>query len=250
MKVIIFEDEHHNAERLIQLLGKCDSSIAVQAVVESVADGRKWFAGQHDIDLMLMDIQLSDGNCFELFNGPNVTTPIIFTTAYDNFALQAFKVNSVDYLMKPIELAALDNALKKFKQFRPLSQQVDINKLAEAFFKRDTTRFVSRMNNQLVYIKAKDIAFIHSAKGITQATTFAEQEYPLDYSLDQVEQQLDKNSFFRVNRQFIIHIDAIKKMTAYYNSRLIVQLNPPSAEDVIISRERVGDFKDWLEGKV
>src|ERR1700754_2756811 len=111
MKVIIFEDEHHNAERLIQLLGKCDSSIVVEAVVESVADGRHWFAGPHDIDLMLMDIQLSDGNCFELFTGPNVSTPIIFTTAYDNFALQAFKVNSVDYLVKPIELAALDNAL-------------------------------------------------------------------------------------------------------------------------------------------
>ena len=250
MKVIIFEDEIHNAERLIQLLGKCDSSIVVDAVVESVAEGRKWFAGPHDIDLMLMDIQLSDGNCFELFTGPNVSTPIIFTTAYDNFALQAFKVNSVDYLVKPIELSALDNALKKFRQFRPVSQQVDINKLAEAFFKRDTTRFVSRINNQLIYIKAKDIAFIHSAKGITQATTFGKQEYPLDYSLDQVENLLDKNSFFRVNRQFIIHIDAIKKMTAYYNSRLVVQLNPASTADVIISRERVGDFKNWLEGKV
>jgi DNA-binding LytR/AlgR family response regulator len=250
MKVIIFEDEHHNAERLIRLLGKCDPEIVVETVVESVAEGRKWFAGPHDIDLMLMDIQLSDGNCFELFTGPNVATPVIFTTAYDNFALQAFKVNSVDYLVKPIELSALGNALKKFRQFRPVSQQVDINKLAEAFFKRDTTRFVSRLNNQLVYIKAKDIAYLHSARGLTAATTFSKQEYPLDYSLDQVENQLDKNSFFRVNRQFIIHIDAIKKMTAYYNSRLLVQLNPPTPDDVIISRERVADFKNWLEGKV
>lgn len=250
MKVIIFEDEHHNAERLIQLLGKCDPTIEVETVVESVAEGRKWFAGPHDIDLMLMDIQLSDGNCFELFTGPNVSTPIIFTTAYDNFALQAFKVNSVDYLVKPIELSALDNALKKFRQFRPVSQLVDINKLAEAFFKRDTTRFISRINNQLIYIKAKDIAYIHSARGFTSATTFAKQDCPLDYSLDQVENLLDKNSFFRVNRQFIIHIDAIKKMTAYYNSRLLVQLHPPTHDDVIISRERVTDFKNWLEGKV
>jgi DNA-binding LytR/AlgR family response regulator len=250
MKVIIFEDEHHNAERLIRLLGKCDPSIEVATVVESVADGRKWFAGPHDIDLMLMDIQLSDGNCFELFNGRNVSTPVIFTTAYDNFALQAFKVNSVDYLVKPIELTALENALKKFRQFRPQSQQVDINRLAEAFFKRDTTRFISRINNQLIYIKAKDIAYIHSARGFTQATTFNKQDYPLDYSLDQVENLLDRNSFFRVNRQFIIHIDAIRKMTAYYNSRLLVQLNPPTPDDVVISRERVADFKNWLEGKV
>lgn len=250
MKVIIFEDELHNAERLIQLLGRCDPGIEVEAVIESVAEGRKWFAAPHNIDLMLMDIQLSDGNCFELFTGTHVSTPVIFTTAYDNFALQAFKVNSVDYLVKPIELTALDNALKKFRQFRPVTQPVDIGKLAEAFFRRDTTRFISRINNQLIYIKAKDIAYLHSAKGITQATTFSKQDYPLDYSLDQVENLLDKNSFFRVNRQFIIHIDAIKKMTSYYNSRLLVQLNPPTASEVIISRERVNDFKSWLEGNV
>ncbi|HEY8960016.1 LytTR family DNA-binding domain-containing protein [Chitinophaga sp.] len=250
MRIVIFEDEMHNAERLIQLLQKCDAAIQVVAVIASVAEGIRWLEQQQPVDLMLMDIQLSDGNCFEIFSKTKVRTPIIFTTAYDGFALQAFKVNSIDYLLKPIDLDDLKNALKKYEQFRPANNYtVDIGRIAEEFLRRDSARFIGRINNQLVYVKAKDIAWLQFARGTTWATTVTNQRVPLDYSLDQIEQLLDKHQFFRINRQFIIQIDAIKKITTYYNSRLILQLAPDVDTDVIISRERVTEFKNWLEGK-
>ena len=250
MKVAIFEDEAHNAERLIQLLRKTDNSIEISAVIGSVAEGLEWLKQNHQVDLLLMDIQLSDGNCFELFQQSNITVPIIFTTAYDNFALQAFKVNSVDYLMKPIDFTELKNALQKYQQFHPLhSGRLDINKLAEEYFRRETVRFIGRVNNQMIYVKARDIAYLQFIKGITFATTLSNQKIPLDYSLDQIEKMLDKYQFFRINRQFIVQLDAIKKILTYYNSRLILQLQPHTDTDVIISRERVPNFKNWLEGK-
>ena len=249
MKVVIFEDEVHNSERLIRLLQKCDQQIDVVAVIPSLSEGIKWMDQHNKVDLMLMDIQLSDSNCFELFKQANVKTPIIFTTAYDNFALQAFKVNSIDYLMKPIELQELKNALNKYEQLKPAQHNIDIARIADEFLKRDSARFIGRLNNQLIYVKAKDIAYLQFVKGVTYATTFSGEKMPLDYSLDQIEKMLDRNTFFRINRQFIIHIDAIKKIMAYYNSRLILQLQPQVDADVVISRERVVDFKSWLEGK-
>lgn len=250
MRIVIFEDEMHNAERLTQLLHKCDPDISVVAVISSVEEGIRWLEQQQPVDLMLMDIQLSDGNCFEIFSKTKVRTPIIFTTAYDGFALQAFKVNSIDYLLKPIDLDDLRNALKKYEQFRPATNYtVDISRIAEEFLRRDSARFIGRINNQLIYVKAKDIAWLQFARGATWATTTANQRVPLDYSLDQIEQLLDRHQFFRINRQFIIQIDAIKKITTYYNSRLILQLAPDVDTDVIISRERVSEFKSWLEGK-
>lgn len=251
MRIAIFEDEIHNCERLVRLLKQCDMDIEVTAVISSVADGIKWMKEQHTADLILMDIQLSDGNCFELFDQAKIITPVIFTTAYDNFALQAFKVNSIDYLLKPIELKELRRALNKYEQFRPAAPApgIDISRIADEFLRRNSTRFIGKINNQLVYVKAQDIAYLQFVKGITYATTTANQRIPLDYSLDQIERLLDKNLFFRINRQFIIHLDAIRKITTYYNSRLILQLQPAIEGDVIISRERVGDFKSWLEGK-
>ncbi|ETZ23561.1 LytTR family DNA-binding domain-containing protein [Pedobacter sp. V48] len=251
MKIIIFEDERHNAERLIQLLQKCLPVIDVVAIIESVEDGIKWFDNQDNTaDLIFMDIQLSDGNCFELFERRDVQIPIVFTTAYDSFALQAFKVYSVDYLMKPIDVKDLKRAIEKYEYFKlPANSGVNISKIAEEFSKRENTRFIGKINNQLIYVKAKDIAHIHFADGLTWATTMTDQKIPLDYSLDQIEKLLDKNLFFRINRKLIIHIDAIKKITTYYNSRFILQLSPAVDVEAIISRERVNGFKAWLEGQ-
>lgn len=250
MKIIVFEDETHNAERLIHLLQQCVPVLEVIAVIESVEEGIKWFRQSAvTVDLIFMDIQLSDGNCFEMFDQLDIRTPIIFTTAYDSFALQAFKVYSVDYLMKPIAIKDLKRALEKFEYFKvPPEPAVNISKIAEEFFKREHTRFMGKINNQLVYVKAKEIAYIHFSEGLTWATTQSSQKIPLDYSLDQIEKMLDKNLFFRINRQLIIHVDAIKKITTYYNSRLVIQLFPPTETEAIISRERVSSFKSWLEG--
>lgn len=251
MKIIIFEDERHNAERLIQLLQKCMPVVEVLAVIESIEEGLAWFKRNTQADLIFMDIQLSDGNCFELFEKTEIHIPVIFTTAYDNFALQAFKVYSVDYLMKPIDVKDLKRALEKYEYFKAAPDPgVNLSKIAEEFFRRENTRFLGKINNQLVYVKAKDIAHIHFADGLTWAVTMTEQKVPLDYSLDQIEKLLDKGLFFRINRKLIIHIDAIKKITTYYNSRFILQLQPAVGVDAIISRERVGGFKAWLEGRV
>jgi len=252
MKIIIFEDERHNAERLIQLVQKCLPVVEVLGIIASVEEGLKWFAQKKiKADLIFMDIQLSDGNCFELFDQVEIQTPIIFTTAYDSFALQAFKVYSVDYLLKPIDVQDLKRALEKYEYFKlPADPGYNLSRIAEEFFMREHTRFLGKINNQLVYVKAKDIAHIHFSDGFTWATTAADQQIPLDYSLDQIERLLDKRLFFRINRKLIIHIDAIKKITTYYNSRFIVQLQPPISIDAIISRERVPGFKAWLEGQV
>ena len=251
MKILLFEDERHNAERLIQLLQKCLPEVNVLSIIESVEDGVKWFGNSsNQADLIFMDIQLSDGNCFELFEKVRVKTPIIFTTAYDNFALQAFKVYSVDYLMKPIDIKDLERAIEKYKHFTlPANSHINISEIAEEFSKRENTRFIGKLNNQLIYVKAKEVAHVHFADGFTWAYTMAGQKIPLDYSLDQIEKMLDKNLFFRINRKLIIHIDSIKKITTYYNSRFILQLSPALDIDAIISRERVRNFKAWLEGK-
>lgn len=255
MNVVIFEDEKHNAERLIQLLQQCMPVLEVAAIIESVEEGLKWlnnYQGQ-PVELVFMDIQLSDGNCFELFEKQEILIPIIFTTAYDSFALQAFKVYSVDYLLKPIDLKDLKRALEKYTYFKlpanPAVSAENISKIAEEFSKRENTRFLGKINNQLVYVKAKDIAYVHFDDGLTWATTMSDQKIPLDYSLDQMEKLLDRNLFFRINRKLIVQIDAIKKITTYYNSRFVLQLSPPVDIEAIVSRERVNSFKAWLEGQ-
>jgi len=252
MKIIIFEDEKHNAERLVQLLRKCLDTIDVLAIIESIEEGLNWFNDRGDeADLIFMDIQLSDGNCFELFEQREIHTPIIFTTAYDTFALQAFKVYSVDYLMKPIDLKDLQRSIEKYEYFKtPVDPGLSISKIAEEFFKREHTRFIGKINNQLVYVKAKDIAYIYFLDGLTWVTTMTNQKVPLDYSLDQMEKFLDKQLFFRINRKLIVHIDSIKKITTYYNSRFVIQLYPAIDVEAIISRERVVSFKAWLEGRI
>lgn len=249
MRIALFEDEPHNAERLMHLLKKCDMQTEVVAVLSSLSEGFEWLGRNIDIDLILMDIQLSDGNCFELFKHRKISTPIIFTTAYDNFALQAFKVNSIDYLMKPIDLKDLQRALTKFIEVRPASQPVDIMKIADAFMKRNTARFLIRYNSQYVFVKAEDIAYIYITLSVVYAYTHKGQRLPLDYTLAQIKDMLDKAVFFRVNRQFIVNIDAISKISTYPNSRLILKLKPDTEDEVIVSREKVSNFKEWLEGK-
>ncbi|ACU04643.1 MULTISPECIES: LytR/AlgR family response regulator transcription factor [Pedobacter] len=251
MKIIIFEDEKHNAERLIQLLQKCLETVEVLAVIESVEEGLKWLNVHEDLaELIFMDIQLSDGNCFELFKQKEIHTPIIFTTAYDSFALQAFKVYSVDYLMKPIDVKDLQRAIEKYEYFKvPANPALNISQIAEEFFKREHTRFIGKINNQLVYVKARDIAYIYFLDGLTRAINMTGQEIPLDYSLEQMEKLLDQRLFFRINRKLIVHIDAIRKITTYYNSRFVIQLFPATDMEAIISRERVSSFKAWLEGR-
>lgn len=254
MRVVIFEDEPDNAERLIYLLKQCLPEIASMTTIPSVAEGISWFNENGDAaDLLFMDIQLSDGNCFEIFEKVNSRIPVIFTTAYDRFALQAFKLYSVDYLLKPIDTKELKRAIEKFEHLRlspEPTQHLPLSKIREEFYRREDTRFVGKMNNQLVYVKAKNVAYIYVDGGITWAMTNTSQKVPLNYSLEQLEKMLDSALFFRINRKMIIHIDAIQKITTYYNNRLVLQLSPSGNTDNVISRDRVNSFKSWLEGNV
>lgn len=248
MNIVLFEDEKHNAERLIYLLKKTGRQVNVTDVITSVAEGIEWVKSNGKADLILMDIQLSDGNCFEVLEKADVRLPVIFTTAYDNFTLKAFKHNSIDYLMKPIELSELEAALAKFDYLRP-ANTLEIDKIAAAFFRRGAARLLVKINNQLIYIKSEEIAYIKMLENGPFIYTLNGQKYPLDYTLDYVGTILDSQHFFRINRQFIVNIDAIKKISSYINSRLLLRLDPETPEQVIVSREKVSAFKDWLEGK-
>jgi DNA-binding LytR/AlgR family response regulator len=152
--------------------------------------------------------------------------------------------------MKPIELKELEGALAKFESLRPASPAVDINKIASAFLRRSAARLLVKINNQFIYIKSQDIAYIKVLESTPYVYTFSGQKFPLDYTLDHIGTLLDPLNFFRINRQFMISIDSIQKISSYFNSRLILKLEPDSTENVIVSREKVNSFKDWLEGKV
>lgn len=250
MRIVIFEDEPDNAERLIYLLKQCLPDITSVTTIPSVAEGISWFAENGDAaELLFMDIQLSDGNCFEIFEKVNSRVPVIFTTAYDRFALQAFKLYSVDYLLKPIDANELKRAIQKFEDLRQSPFKLaPVSKIREEFYRREDARFVGKINNQLVYVKAKNIAYIYMEGGIIRAMTQEGQKVPLNFSLDRLEKSLDRVLFFRINRKMIVHIDAIQKITTYYNNRLVLQLNPSGNTDNVISRERVNSFKNWLGG--
>lgn len=251
MNVVIFEDEKHNAERLTRLLHQHDSDMCIIKNIASIAEGSEWIRNNNDtVDLLFMDIQLSDGSCFEIPELASIKIPIIFTTAYDYFAIDAFKVNSIDYLLKPIDVVDLKRALDKLNLLRKKEVSVDMTRALEAIGKKQHTRFLGRTNNQLICVKATDIAYVQVADGITKAITFQNQRLPLDYTMEQMEQALDKNLFYRINRNTIVHIDSIKKISTYYNSRLALQLSPTIEKETVISRERVHTFKNWLEGNV
>lgn len=209
MKVIIFEDVRYNAERLVQLLQKCVPELQVLAIIESVDEGLKWFGGQNEMaDLVFMNIQFSDGTCFELFEQYEIKTPVIFTTAYDNYALRDFKVYNVDYLLKPIDIKDLERVLEKFEDFKVQpSNMLHISKIAAQFSKREHSRFIGRINSQHLFVKAVDIVYLYFLSGVTWAVTFTGQKVQLHYSLDQMEKMLDENFFFRTSLKLIVRID-------------------------------------------
>lgn len=250
MDIVIFEDEQDNAERLVYLLGKCQVSVTSIQLLESVAAGVDWFRTDGVADLLFMDIKLADGHCFEIFEQVECRIPIIFTTAYDSFALKAFKFHSVDYLLKPIDLLELQRSFAKLNQFHTAAEsQRQIARVVETFLSRREARFIGKINNQLVYIKENDIAFIAIKHGIVWATDRNNRTVPIDNTLDEAEKLLDSLAFFRINRKVIVNIDAIAKITTYSNSRLEIRLTPDHDENHIVSRERVGLFKKWLAGK-
>jgi len=243
-QVIIIEDEKPAARRLQRMLQK--EGISTDILLHSVSDGLEWFARHPAPNLIFADIQLSDGLSFDIFEQINLKTPIIFTTAYDQYAIKAFKLNSIDYLLKPIKQDELHFALNKFRQNN--MQNIDIQNLIDSLKPQQTykQRFTVTYGQHIKSITDTDIAYFVSQDKTTYLVTHTGENFIYDSSLEALEQQLNPERFFRVNRRFIICFDSIKDMIAYSNSRLKVLLHKPPEQDVIVARERVKDFKRWL----
>lgn len=253
MKLLIIEDEKHNANRLQAMIRELDPDITVVAVLESVADSIEWFSYNQETDLILMDVRLADGLCFEIFSACNITTPVIFTTAYDEYAIRAFKVNSIDYLLKPIHKEELAGALAKYNQFEKLiNKQPDpmISNLIDIIKKQDTvyrSRFLIQINDGYKTVVVNDIDYIYSEFKITNLVLNNGQEHAVPYTMDEMEDQLDPATFFRANRQHIISINSIKDIHNFFNGKLKVILHKYPEAEIFISREKAAAFKQWLD---
>ncbi len=251
MRTIIIEDEKPAARRLSRLLAELDVEVSV--MLHSVEEAIGWFGNNEHPDLIFLDIQLSDGLSFEIFDEVEVNSSIIFTTAYDEYALQAFKLNSIDYLLKPIDDEDLENAVKKYRNMRPKEQKLsldfdDIKKLLVNPIEREyKKRFTTRVGQHLKIINADEVECFYSENKGTYAATIEGRNYLIDTTLENLESELSPKKFFRVSRKFYINVDHIKDIISYTNSRLQIKLNRFSEQEIIVSRERVLDFKLWLE---
>ncbi|GHC53251.1 LytR/AlgR family response regulator transcription factor [Ulvibacter litoralis] len=251
MNVLIIEDEKPSARRLQRMLERLDLSVAtmLHTVEESIA----WFGANEHPDLIFLDIQLSDGLSFEIFDSVEVKSSIIFTTAFDEYALQAFKLNSIDYLLKPIDEEELEAAVLKYQSLQPKAQNLqlnfdDIKKLLTNPVEREyKKRFTTKIGQHIKMISVEEIECFYSENKGTYAHTTDGRDYLLDTTLEQLEEELEPKTFFRISRKFYININAIKDIISYTNSRLQLKLNTFKEQEVIVARERVKDFKLWLE---
>jgi len=252
MKALIIEDEQATALRLKKLLNEIDPDIEVLEILDSIETGVTWFRENTAPDLIFQDIQLADGSSFEIFNQVEVKTPVIFITAYDQYALQAFRVNSIDYILKPVKKQDLVEAIEKFKNIysKKNGTEVDYAALAKIISKESyQKRFVVRYGQKIKAVNIEDIAYFFTTGGNIFFKTFDDSQYPLDISLDNLEPLLDPLNFYRINRQFIISYNAIKEMYTYSKSRVKIILDPPCEQDTIASTDRSGSFKKWLAGQ-
>jgi DNA-binding LytR/AlgR family response regulator len=252
MKAIIVEDEILAARNLQTILAEL-GLVQVVAVLDSVSETVEWFGVNPQPELMFLDIHLADGSAFEIFDRVQVHCPIIFTTAYDEYALKAFKVNSIDYLLKPIDIVAVQNALRKLKGLSSAdSMQTAVYNLMASFRKTSTykTHFlIPARGDKLIPVQSGDLACFIIEASIVKALTFEGKSFTFDYTLDELSDLLDPNDFFRANRQYIIARRAIKDIDLWFNSRLSVNLKVTVPEKILISKARIPEFKAWFSGK-
>lgn len=250
MNIVIIEDENLSAEHLTNLLQKIDLSIAVINYFDTVSASAKAFNEGLTADLIFMDIHLADGNSFEIFSQVKLEIPVIFTTAFDNYAIQAFKQNSIDYLLKPIALQDLQFAIDKFEKQKKSGNEELISSIAMAYQqmnKEYKTRFLVKLGQTIDSIPIEDIHHFETKESLSFLVTNKGNHYPIDYTLDQLETLIQPKQFFRINRKIILNIQSIEKVSTYFNSRLSITAKFLDNEGRIVSRERVNDFKKWLD---
>lgn len=251
MNIIIIEDEELAARRLETMVLKADPRMRVLAKLESVEESVDWLKTHPEPDLIFLDIHLEDGISFSIFEQVKVNSPIIFTTAFDEYAIQAFKLKSVDYLLKPVTQEELETSILKYRQWvKPAhASPVDMQALYEMIQHREPqyrSRFSIVTGQKIKTIPIGEVAYFHAEEGIVLLVTDKKVKYPLDLSLDQLMDQLDPKQFFRINRQYIVKLSAIDQIHVYPKSKLQVELLPPAPGEVFVSLDKVTRFKDWL----
>jgi DNA-binding LytR/AlgR family response regulator len=248
MKYLIVEDERFAYEELKRMMTELRPGYSLEKRTKTVID-TIGFLKTSTVDLILLDIRLADGNCFEIFNHVEVNTPVIFTTAYDEHAIKAFKLNSIDYLLKPFDEKELEAALVKFENiFHADSHKTDPKNFEQLLSLKTKNRFLISKGENYHYIETADIAHFYSEDGVVFLHTFQNKRYIINYTLDQLEQQLDSRLFFRVSRNCIGNVKAIENVAKYFNSRLKLSFLPVCPHEVLVSRVRVPDFLKWMDG--
>lgn len=252
IRALIVEDEKPAAEHLLKLLHECDHDVQVLQRTDSISGTIAWFKSHPSPDLLFLDIQLADGLGFEIFKHLEIECPVIFTTAFEEYAIRAFKTNSIDYLLKPICLEELNFALAKFKgqaskdsSHGVLSSKVEI--LWRTLNHPYKSRFIVHVGPRIRFIETSHIRYFYSLEKSTFLFEESGKSYDISYSLDQVETQLDPGHFFRISRKYIVNIDAIEEIISYSSSRLKLIIKGSAQEDILVSRRKISDFKSWLE---
>ncbi|GGD43761.1 DNA-binding response regulator [Emticicia aquatilis] len=249
MKIVIIEDEIAAANQLKFLLNQINTEYEIVAILESVQEAISWFSANGSPDLIFSDIQLADGISFEIYEQVKINAPIIFITAFDEYAIRAFKLNSVDYILKPLDIDSLSFAIEKFNN-QQLVKQETLNELIkqQAFSQKSYRKsFLVRYRDKLLPIKSSEFAFFYIENGLVFGQLFDGRKHLLDFKLEDLENQLDPQEFIRANRQYLLSRNSILEIQPYINSRVLVKTNPTSPYEVIISKEKVTSFKKWFE---
>ncbi len=251
MKILIVEDEDLAVKKLRKTLESLDEAIEVTGVTDSIKTTVDWLHNNPLPDLILMDIELADGQSFEIFKLTEVKSPVIFTTSYDEYALKAFKVNSVDYLLKPVQQEELQAALNKFKKLKVESNNLSIDNLVKELQQKlqpreYRKRFLVKHAQKLVSIEVEDIAYFYSDGRLNFFKTTDNRKFVVDYTMDELEEMLNPSQYFRISRSFYVSVDSIDKIDDYFGNRLILQLKPAVDKEALVSREKVTEFKKWM----
>ncbi len=258
MKILIVEDEELAVKKLQKTLAAIDDTAVVIGITDSIKATVEWLQENNSPDLILMDIELSDGQSFEIFNLIEVKSPVIFTTSYDEFALKAFKVNSVDYLLKPIQKEELQAALTKFKQVKGnysnetlTGAEINLDSLVKELQqklqpKEFRKRFLVKHAQKLVSIEVDDIAYFYSDGRLNFFKANDNKKYVVDYTMDELQEMLDPDKYFRISRSFYVSINSVDQIHDYFGNRLLLTLKPAVDKEALVSREKVTDFKKWM----
>lgn len=247
MRVVIIEDETAAAQNLAAILHKVCPDVEIMATIDTVVDSVEFFRSMPSLDLVFMDIHLADGASFRIFDNVDITAPIIFTTAYDQYAIEAFKVNSIDYLLKPINEEMVKRSINKWTRLTSSDRKEYAERVNKVTGARPAEQvFLVHFRDKIIPLQCKDIAFIHTFEERVTAYCHDGNKYQLTLSLEALQEKLPSEEFFRANRQFIISRKAVKDISIWFGSRLIANLTIDTPERIIIPKARVHDFKEWL----